>query len=51
MKELVDDGLDQPKEVALRAELVAGELHSHSYDVNEGLAAFNEKRAPKFLSK
>lgn len=51
MKELVDDGLDQPREVALRAELVAGALHSHSFDVNEGLAAFAEKRPPKFLGK
>lgn len=48
MKQLVDDGLDQPLEIALRAELVAGDLHTHSHDMNEGLAAFNGKRAPRF---
>ena len=48
MKTLVDDGLEQPKEVALRAELVAGGLHAHSFDMQEGIAAFNEKRTPQF---
>lgn len=48
MKELVDDGLEQPRDVALRAELVAGGLHAHSFDMQEGLAAFNAKRAPQF---
>lgn len=48
MKELVDDGLEQPRDVALRNELIAGGLHGHSYDQKEGLAAFNEKRKPQF---
>lgn len=48
MKELVDDGLEQPRDVALRAELVAGGLHAHSYDQQEGMAAFNAKRKPVF---
>jgi enoyl-CoA hydratase/carnithine racemase len=48
MKTLVDDGLEQPKEIALRAELVAGGLHAHSFDMQEGIAAFNEKRTPQF---
>ncbi|HWA46603.1 MAG TPA: enoyl-CoA hydratase/isomerase family protein [Hypericibacter adhaerens] len=48
MKTLVDDGLEQPREVALRAELVAGGLHAHSFDMREGIAAFNEKRSPQF---
>ncbi|MFA5970546.1 MAG: enoyl-CoA hydratase/isomerase family protein [Sphingomonas sp.] len=48
MKELVDDGLEQPRDVALRAELVAGGLHAHSFDMQEGLAAFNAKRTPRF---
>jgi enoyl-CoA hydratase/carnithine racemase len=34
--------------VALRAELVAGGLHAHSFDMREGIAAFNEKRSPQF---
>ncbi len=48
MKTLVDDGLEQPKEIALRAELVAGGLHAYSFDMQEGIAAFNEKRTPQF---
>lgn len=48
MKTLVDDGLEQPKEIALRAELVASGLHAHSFDMQEGIAAFNEKRTPQF---
>lgn len=48
MKELVDDGLEQPRDVALRAELVAGGLHAYSFDMQEGLAAFNQKRVPQF---
>lgn len=48
MKELADDSLDQPLEIALRAELVAGGLHSHSYDMQEGIAAFNARRTPQF---
>ena len=48
MKGLVDDGLDQPSEVALRAEILVGELHARSFDMQEGLAAFNEKRRPRF---
>ena len=48
MKRLIDDGLDQPVEVALRNELVVSDAHRHSYDRNEGLAAFAEKRRPAF---
>ncbi len=48
MKQLVDDGLEQPVDVGLRAELVACALHSHSSDMSEGLAAFREKRTPNF---
>ena len=48
MKALVDDGLEQPIETALRLELLASEVHSHSHDMKEGLAAFEEKRKPNF---
>lgn len=48
MKTLVNDGLQQPIEVALRQELLMTALHEHSHDMHEGLAAFEEKRAPRF---
>jgi len=48
MKALVDEGMDQPSEVALRAEILVGELHARSFDMQEGLAAFDAKRRPRF---
>lgn len=51
MKALVDDGLGQPMESALRLELLASEAHAHSEDMREGLAAFNEKRRPVFIGR
>jgi enoyl-CoA hydratase len=48
MKRMVDDGLDQPVEQALRYELALNAQHAASYDRTEGLAAFAEKRKPKF---
>ena len=51
MKALVNDGLEQPAEVALRQELLMIALHEHSDDMREGLAAFQEKRAPQFTGR
>ncbi len=51
MKQLVDDGLSQPEETALRLELLAFDLHSISEDMQEGLAAFEQKRTPQFKGR
>lgn len=51
MKALVDDSLEQPIEVGLRAELLTFALHNHSADLTEGLAAFREKRRPEFTGR
>ncbi len=51
MKALVDDGLEQPVATALRLEILASEVHAHSHDMKEGLAAFEEKRKPRFLGR
>lgn len=51
MKALVDDGLDQPSATALRLELIVSELHARSDDQREGLAAFEEKRKPRFVGR
>ena len=48
MKQLVDDGLEQPLDVALRNERVMVEAHNSSHDRREGLEAFVQKRPPRF---
>ena len=48
MKRLVDDGLEQPSQTALRLEQLALAAHLSSRDVREGLRAFREKRKPRF---
>ncbi|MFC9837904.1 enoyl-CoA hydratase/isomerase family protein [Rhodococcus sp. NPDC127530] len=47
-KQLVNDAGETSLPVALRAEQALSELHRHSYDMAEGLAAFSEKRGPLF---
>lgn len=49
MKQLLQQGLEQPLEVALRAEIDMCELHAYSQDRNEGLAAFAQKRVPRYV--
>lgn len=51
MKYLVDDGLSQPLDTALRLELSVFDLHTVSEDMQEGLAAFEQKRTPQFKGK
>lgn len=48
MKQLVDRGLDLPLQEALDLELALAAPALQSDDVSEGLAAFTEKRTPRF---
>lgn len=48
MKEVANASLDKSQEAALQEELLCLRHHIRSYDLNEGLAAFNEKRKPEF---
>ncbi|WP_033288206.1 enoyl-CoA hydratase/isomerase family protein [Amycolatopsis jejuensis] len=48
LKRLIDDGVDQPLPTALAGEQTMAALHTHSPDYAEGLAAFREKRKPRF---
>ncbi len=51
MKQLVDDGMRRSVDDALQAERVMVATHSQSQDFNEGLAAFTQRRLPKFLGR
>lgn len=51
VKQLVDDAVDQPLHSALRQEVNAVIVHAQSQDIREGLAAFNDKRKPKFIGR
>jgi len=48
MKRVADRALDQPRDDALTHELLTLRTHLRSHDLQEGLAAFGEKRAPRF---
>ena len=49
MKRVVDEGLDLPLDEAIALELAVAKEHLGSADVTEGLTAFTEGRAPRFV--
>lgn len=51
MKQLADEALEVTLDQALTYEQQVNEHYSVSYDRQEGLAAFNEKRKPVFLGR
>jgi enoyl-CoA hydratase/carnithine racemase len=51
MKRLVNDGMEQPLDTAIRLEFALFEAHAQSADMAEGLAAFEAKRQPKFTGR
>ncbi|XHU13242.1 enoyl-CoA hydratase-related protein [Amycolatopsis sp. WGS_07] len=50
-KHLIDEAADQSLEAGLRAERVAMYAHMHTADMQEGLAAFAEKRTPRYTGR
>ena len=51
MKEVADASLGKSRDAALEDEQVQMRRHMRSYDMNEGLQAFSEKRAPQFRGR
>ena len=48
-KQLLNRSLDSDRETALREEAFAVEINSATQDMKEGLAAFAERRPPRFV--
>jgi len=48
MKKIADTTLDKSRDDALNEELLVQRIHLRSYDIQEGLSAFIEKRQPEF---
>ncbi len=51
MKQLLNDSVEQSIPTGLRLELLASDAHALSADMAEGLAAFAEKRTPRFVGQ
>lgn len=51
IKKLINDGLEQPLDTALRSETNAFDSYVHSDDIREGLNAFEQKRTPNFTGR
>jgi enoyl-CoA hydratase len=51
MKQLLNDAMEQSVATGLRLELAASDAHAMSADMQEGLAAFAEKRSPRFVGQ
>ncbi len=51
MKELANAAIEVTQEEALRRELAVNGDYARTFDRNEGLAAFNERRAPVFQGR
>ena len=48
-RDLLNRSLDSDRETALREEAFAVEINSATQDMKEGLAAFAERRPPRFV--
>jgi len=48
VKQVANQSLDQTEEAALQQEFLTLREYTHSYDIEEGLKAFQEKRKPEF---
>ena len=51
MKQIVEHAFDMSESAGLALEQALSNLHTTSFDRNEGLAAFRERRQPNFLGR